>query len=379
MRILFDLRISQILHNSGVGRYITGLVNAILKQKNDNQIFIIFDKEMSNNFLNIDYDKVDEIYYFQDLNKYNFKEKFDVLFLDDFLFYAKIKNINYFFDELFPEKIRNNTKYIVSILHDLVPFIFAKDFLNDPLIRSKYILAFETHKIVDHFFTNSLSTKNDGIKYMNRPETDFTNIYAGINKIFLENNKEYIYQKRLNNIICVMPASDRKKNVIGSVAGFTIAYNNNQIPKDSKLIICGSYQQNFLKELESIKNLPKNNIILTGFVDDKELIEYITTAKTTIFSSFYEGLGLPILESYACGTPCIASNVASMKELVLKECSFDPHNYNDIALKIKNIMNNEDMALKSLNFGKDLIKMKMNWDIIANKVLLKLGNIYENK
>lgn len=379
MRILFDLRISQILHNSGVGRYITGLVNAILKQKNNNQIFIIFDKEMSNNLLNIDYDKVDEIYYFQDLNKYNFKEKFDVLFLDDFLFYAKIKNINYFFDELFPEKIRNNTKYIVSILHDLVPFIFAKDFLNDPLIRSKYILAFETHKIVDHFFTNSLSTKNDGIKYMNRPETDFTNIYAGINKIFLENNKEYIYQKRLNNIICVMPASDRKKNVIGSVAGFTIAYNNNQIPKDSKLIICGSYQQNFLKELESIKNLPKNNIILTGFVDDKELIEYITTAKTTIFSSFYEGLGLPILESYACGTPCVASNVASMKELVLKECSFDPHNYNDIASKIKNIMNNEDIALKSLNFGKDLIKMKMNWDIIANKVLLKLGNIYENK
>lgn len=375
MRILFDLRISQILYNSGVGRYITGLVNAILKQKNNNQIFIIFDKEMSNNLLNIDYDKVDEIYYFQDLNKYNFKEKFDVLFLDDFLFYAKIKNINYFFDELFPEKIRNNTKYIVSILHDLVPFIFAKDFLNDPLIRSKYILAFETHKIVDHFFTNSLSTKNDGIKYMNRPETDFTNIYAGINKIFLENNKEYIYQKRLNNIICVMPASDRKKNVIGSVAGFTIAYNNNQIPKDSKLIICGSYQQNFLKELESIKNLPKNNIILTGFVDDKELIEYITTAKTTIFSSFYEGLGLPILESYACGTPCIASNVASMKELVLKECSFDPHNYNDIASKIKNIMNNEDIALKSLNFGKDLIKMKMNWDIIANKVLLKLGNI----
>jgi glycosyltransferase involved in cell wall biosynthesis len=35
-----------------------------------------------------------------------------------------------------------------------------------------------------------------------------------------------------------------------------------------------------------------------------------------VYPSLYEGFGLPLIEAMACGTPVIASNVASMPEVL---------------------------------------------------------------
>lgn len=56
-------------------------------------------------------------------------------------------------------------------------------------------------------------------------------------------------------------------------------------------------------------------IILVSQVSDEELRDLYCGATATFFPSLYEGFGLPILESMACGTPVVTSRNSSLQEV----------------------------------------------------------------
>ncbi|MGD0008609.1 MAG: glycosyltransferase family 1 protein [Terriglobia bacterium] len=53
-----------------------------------------------------------------------------------------------------------------------------------------------------------------------------------------------------------------------------------------------------------------------GHVPDDELSSLYAASQALLYPSFYEGFGLPPVEAMACGTPVIASNRASLPEVV---------------------------------------------------------------
>jgi len=57
------------------------------------------------------------------------------------------------------------------------------------------------------------------------------------------------------------------------------------------------------------------DILPCGFIDEEDKAAVISGARGLLFVSTYEGFGLPILESMACGTPVITSSVTSMPEV----------------------------------------------------------------
>ncbi|MFZ0942393.1 MAG: glycosyltransferase family 1 protein [Syntrophobacteraceae bacterium] len=58
----------------------------------------------------------------------------------------------------------------------------------------------------------------------------------------------------------------------------------------------------------------RESIIVLNSVDDAELSWLYGHAKFTLYPSFYEGWGLPIVESFQHSKPCLASNTSSMPE-----------------------------------------------------------------
>ncbi len=59
-----------------------------------------------------------------------------------------------------------------------------------------------------------------------------------------------------------------------------------------------------------------NNVVLTGAIPDEELRTLYNIADAFVFPSLCEGFGLPPLEAMACGCPVIASDRASIPEVV---------------------------------------------------------------
>jgi len=58
------------------------------------------------------------------------------------------------------------------------------------------------------------------------------------------------------------------------------------------------------------------DIIFTGRVEDNELVRLYNQADIFVYTSLFEGFGLPPLEAMSCGLPVICSNSSSIKEVV---------------------------------------------------------------
>ncbi len=75
----------------------------------------------------------------------------------------------------------------------------------------------------------------------------------------------------------------------------------------------------------------RQDILLTGFVDKRDLPVLYSHALAFIYPSLYEGFGMPILEAMACGTVVICSDRSSMPEVGGSAALyFDPENENEL-------------------------------------------------
>jgi glycosyltransferase involved in cell wall biosynthesis len=59
----------------------------------------------------------------------------------------------------------------------------------------------------------------------------------------------------------------------------------------------------------------KQNVIFAGRLNQQNLNAAIGAALASTYVSYFEGFGIPIVESWRCGTPVITSNVTSMPEV----------------------------------------------------------------
>lgn len=60
----------------------------------------------------------------------------------------------------------------------------------------------------------------------------------------------------------------------------------------------------------------RSRIVVTGYVDRRDIAPLLTGADAYAFPSLYEGFGMPALEAMACGVPVVASNRAALPAVV---------------------------------------------------------------
>lgn len=67
--------------------------------------------------------------------------------------------------------------------------------------------------------------------------------------------------------------------------------------------------------LEQVPAHLHQRIHFTGYVNQADLPAIYNLAALSVYPSFYEGFGFPVLESLACGTPVVTTPVSSMPEV----------------------------------------------------------------
>ena len=86
----------------------------------------------------------------------------------------------------------------------------------------------------------------------------------------------------------------------------------------AKLVIVGGFESERDKEIlyRLVEKLGiRDNVIITGFIDDDKVVFYLNKTRAFISLSTYEGFGLSILEALACVLPVITTDLDVLHEL----------------------------------------------------------------
>ena len=108
---------------------------------------------------------------------------------------------------------------------------------------------------------------------------------------------------------------------------------------NSKLLIVG--KPTFKRYFNKLLSLADEDVIFTGFVEDKDLPAYYALSDVFVTASSDEGFNLPAVEAQACGKEVIAFDVGSHSELITKGKLIPNHDVdgfsNALAKKLKSI------------------------------------------
>ena len=153
---------------------------------------------------------------------------------------------------------------------------------------------------------------------------------------------------------------DGYKNFRGALEGYLLS----GIWRDGVKLICtGSKFSETELKLFNAMNL-KDMVVCEENVVTKRLYKLYKHAYCLLYTSFYEGFGLPPIEAMSCGCPVIASNTSSIPEVVADAAVLvNPYNVQDIAdgiLKLGSTEVRKEFILKGINHAQ-----RFSWDKTA--------------
>lgn len=113
----------------------------------------------------------------------------------------------------------------------------------------------------------------------------------------------------------------------------------------------------------------EKDVLFTGHIDENDLKCVYNLARLFVFPSIYEGFGLPPLEAMACGVPVLASDTASLQE-VLGDAAvlIPPLNVEAMSINIELMMQDDSLRKKLREKGAKQIK-SYSWEEVAKKTI----------
>jgi glycosyltransferase involved in cell wall biosynthesis len=140
-----------------------------------------------------------------------------------------------------------------------------------------------------------------------------------------------------------------------------------------KLLFVGPPSKEIVSFIKGIG--AEDRIRFMGRLSEDELATLYRGALALIFPSLYEGFGLPIVESMACGTPVITSNCTAMPEVAGGAAILvNPLSSGQIAVAVNRIYENAELrrtlAEKGVNRARDF-----KWSDVAKKIEAVFGEL----
>lgn len=283
------------------------------------------------------------------------------------------------------KKFDTKTK-IAVILYDLIPYIQKDIYLaQDKLYANYYLRKIEEVKKADLLLGISQSSSNEGIKHLSFNEDNISTISSAVDESFTcktlsHDEKQALYKKysiTKKTIVYAPGGFDIRKNFVNLIKAYA------KLPKELKeqhqLIIVSKVDdgnKERLFKLAQNEGIAKEDLLLTGYVSDEDLIAFYSVCDLFVFPSIHEGFGLPVLEAMNCGATVIGSNTTSIPEVIgCDEALFDPYSVESIRDKIVQVLTDEELQKKLKEHNKVQVQ-KFSWDRSAKKAIQSIENLF---
>lgn len=254
----------------------------------------------------------------------------------------------------------------VLTVHDLTYLKFPEYFFDHNLNERGYRCELPRGlSRADAVIAVSQQTREDLIDLMNVPEEKVCVIYEGVDSHFfnhIEDKQVVAIRERYGLIrpylVFLVGTPEPRKNLINTVAaarkaapGLPLALIGPEEP--IRTLLAGN----------------SNNAVFIDVVPDAHLPALLSGAQISLYPSLYEGFGLPVIESMACGVPVITSNHGALPEVAGGAALLvDPESVDSIADAISELLNDNVLQDRLKVAGKKRAR-EFTWQKAAEATL----------
>jgi len=253
-----------------------------------------------------------------------------------------------------PRSVHQKRIPIVLTVHDLI-YRHYPELSSDTDLRLYESQLINACSISDKIVAVSESTKRDIVNFFSispkkisvvRPAIDYRYHKVATAEIIQRTRSNYGLPERY--LLYVGSMSERK-NLLSVVKALNIIPPANRLP----LVVVGAKTSYSNVVSEYIKNNDLDNwLIFPKRVETEHLPAVYQAADIFIYTSLYEGFGLPILEALSSGIPVITSNVSAMPEAAGPDSRLiDPKRPDEIASSIIDILSDDSLRRKMVRNG----------------------------
>src|SRR3989344_5836264 len=308
------------------------------------------------------------------------KWDFDFIFFDGKNYPADADLVHYpYFDLYFRTLPLRRDKARIVTIHDVIPLVFPQHYPAGIKGRINFFFQKKALKKVDAVICDSKTSKEDIANKLSVPKNKIHVVYLAPSDKFRPINspsvlsvvaKKYKLPKKFVLYVGDVNWHKNIENILEAV----------KIAKVNLVMVGKALTDNSIPQTREIENLIRKlgltkQVIRTGFIEESNLAAIYNLAKVTLLPSFYEGFGLPVLESMACGTPVVASNVSSIPEISEDAIFFcEPTHPDDIAKKVKEVFSLPQDKLDELSEKLIGEAKKYSWHRVASETV----NVYRS-
>ena len=254
----------------------------------------------------------------------------------------------------------------LSGFHPYVISTWGSDIFDFPKrsVFHRYLLKYSLNK-ADYVTATSRILTAETKKYLNS-DTPLYTIPFGVDLYRFkpakqQREKDYVVAGIVKNL---EPVYGYKT----LIKAFSIAVRSRP---NMKLLIIGkgSLEDKLKKQCKKLKI--DKNVQFVGYVDNKQVPEYLNKMDIFILPSVQETFGVSAVEAAACGLPVIASDVCGLPEVVINNKTGllvktgDPET---LAEAIIQLADNRELTRKMGRAGRDFVKKEYEWNNNAEKM-----------
>lgn len=274
-------------------------------------------------------------------------------------------DISHFFNFIVPPRVSGR---VVTTIHDM-SYLRYPETLHTKNLRRISTGMKDTLRISDKVVTISQFSKKEIVELLGIPEEHIVIIPPAPSLSSQEADFQTVCEKFSihSPYILYTGTIEPRKNLSLLIKAYERLRKEEGI--SHKLILVGGKGwkcEGIYREIEN--SSVKEDIVLTGYVSAEEKNTFYKNASVFVFPSLYEGFGMPLVEAMVHGTPVVASNVASLPE-VLGDAGLlvDPFDEISLAEAIYSIISSpalsEELQQKGYEQGK-----KFTWEQSAEQL-----------